>query len=299
MEAANATPEEFGLKVRSSPDTLIVTARNKMGSAEKVVVRVGLANSFIETAILKRDTKTLDENREAAVRLAERLSDGGFSGPRLTEVSGGYLIRKASVQIIMDFISEFKNHIGSILTDPGPVKRYIEDRKDGELAEWDILFTSKNKGKDILTWNLPDFEIRCTERTAGRKSDASTLRITNKQRVASRGIEKTGLADEMIAEAESEYRAYRKKEGMIGEATNYPDWIYRKKRKYPLLIIHLLKILPEHRGPEYNKPVAAWGISFPKTSMEEKLVEYVVNTTWMRENYRFDIDEEEMGGEDE
>ena len=32
MEASNATPEEFGLKVRSHPDTLIVTARNKMGT---------------------------------------------------------------------------------------------------------------------------------------------------------------------------------------------------------------------------------------------------------------------------
>ena len=30
MEASKATPEEFGLKVRSHPDTLIVTARNKM-----------------------------------------------------------------------------------------------------------------------------------------------------------------------------------------------------------------------------------------------------------------------------
>ena len=30
MEASNATPEEFGLRVRSHPDTLIVTARNKM-----------------------------------------------------------------------------------------------------------------------------------------------------------------------------------------------------------------------------------------------------------------------------
>lgn len=296
MEKADATPEEFGLKVRSSPDTLIVTARNKISSAEKVMVQVGLANSFIETATLKRDKKTLDDNREAAERLAERLSGAGISRSRITRVADGYLIRKASVQIIMDFISEFKNHIGSILTDPGPVKRYIEDRKDGELAEWDILFTSKKRGKDILTWNLPDFEIHCKEYTAGRKSDASTLRITNKQRVASRGIEKTGLTDEMIANAELEYRTEK---GISGEAANYPGWIYRKKRKYPLLIIHLLKIHPEDRGPEYNKPVTAWGISFPGTKMEEKRVEYAVNTTWVRENYRFDIDEEEMGGEDE
>lgn len=55
MEAVGATPEQFGLKVRSHPDTLIVTARNKMGSDEKLVVSIGLANKFAETAILKRD----------------------------------------------------------------------------------------------------------------------------------------------------------------------------------------------------------------------------------------------------
>ena len=46
MEAANATPEEFGLKVRSHPDTLIVTVRNKMGTGEHVVVSIGLAKTF-------------------------------------------------------------------------------------------------------------------------------------------------------------------------------------------------------------------------------------------------------------
>ena len=37
MEAANATPEDFGLKVRGHPDTLIVTARNKMGTGARIV----------------------------------------------------------------------------------------------------------------------------------------------------------------------------------------------------------------------------------------------------------------------
>src|SRR5262249_35101440 len=75
MEEANATPEQFGLKVRSHPDTLIVTARNKMGSGEQVVVRVGLANQFIETTALRRDGQ--DANRRAAVALAERLAEAG------------------------------------------------------------------------------------------------------------------------------------------------------------------------------------------------------------------------------
>ena len=67
METLNATPKDFGLKVRNHPDTLIVTARNKMGSGEILTVSVGLANHFIETAVLRRDFQSLEANRYAAV----------------------------------------------------------------------------------------------------------------------------------------------------------------------------------------------------------------------------------------
>ena len=73
MESVKAIPREFGLKVRSHPDTLVVTARNKMGSGQHHVVSVGLANRFIETAVLRRDTESLERNRRAAISLAESL----------------------------------------------------------------------------------------------------------------------------------------------------------------------------------------------------------------------------------
>ena len=53
MQQLNATPYDFGLKVRSHPDALIVTARNKMGSGTKHTVLIGLANRFVETTTSK------------------------------------------------------------------------------------------------------------------------------------------------------------------------------------------------------------------------------------------------------
>ena len=50
MEASNATPSEFGIKVRNHPDSLIVTARNKMGTGRPVVVNVSLSGRFVESA---------------------------------------------------------------------------------------------------------------------------------------------------------------------------------------------------------------------------------------------------------
>lgn len=298
MEAVGATPVEFGLKVRSHPDTLIVTARNKMGSGEPFVVNIGLANSFVETATLRRDHGSLETNREAAKRLATRLQRVGFPVSAAKAVAGGWLLHDAPVGPVMDFITEFDNHPGSMLTVPGPVRRYIEDRETDELARWDILFTSLSSAdEETLVDESLGIRINCQRRTAGVRSDVGTLRVTNRQRVASRGVEKTGLSLSEIAAAEERYREVSGAKN--GSKLNYPDHIYRTERQRPLLIMHLLKIDPEKPGVASDDPVVAWGISFPKTQIDEKKVEYVVNTTWMRENQRDEDPAEELAGDDD
>ena len=82
MEASNATPADFGLKVRSHPDTLIVTARNKMGTGAQVVVNLGLSGKLVETHILLRDTTSLELNRQAAKRFAESAGARGVLNPK-------------------------------------------------------------------------------------------------------------------------------------------------------------------------------------------------------------------------
>ena len=81
---------------------------------------------------------------------------------------------------------------------------------------------------------------------------------------------------------------------------NYPDRIYRARRKRPLLIVHLLKIDPVQDNDSSipaSEPIVAWSISFPKTGTEEQLTEYVVTRRWMDEFFG-EIDEEEMIGDE-
>lgn len=298
MEAAKATPEQFGLKVRSHPDTLIVTARNKMGSGERLVVSIGLANKFAETSILRRDVSALDTNRKLARNLVGDLGEAGFKVSRGNKVTGGYLISGVPVGPVRQFISAFQNHPGSLLTDPQPVARYIDARAEGELSKWDVLFTAIDR-RDArgLVDNSLGFEIVCQRRGAGKASDSSTLRVTNKQRVASRGVEKAGLTATQIEEVEQRYREAHPERS--DTRWNYPDRIYRDARARPLLIVHMLGIGEEDDDLSGQQPIVAWSISFPRTETDEEKVEYVVNTTWMRENFRDDLDEDEMDGDDD
>jgi hypothetical protein len=299
MEMANATPQDFGLKVRAHPDTLIVTARNKMGSGELITVAVGLGNHFVETTVLRRDEAALTANRECLRRLADRLELVGKPPTGARRVSGGWLLEAVPVAPISEFVSEFRNHRGSIFTDPDPLRRYIAQRAGGRLAIWDVLFASieHRRSDGVSDDDLVGVPIHCQRRTPGGRSDGTTLYVTSKQRVASRGVERTGLTAEQIADAERDYRDLLPQ----GEKKilNYPDRIYRAKRERPLLIVHLLEVGGEDQDLSEDAPIVAWGISFPKPDGEERRVVYVVNTTWLRENFREELDEEEMAGDEQ
>ena len=295
MQSVNATPREFGLRVRSHPDTLVVTARNKMGSGRRMRVLIGLANSFVETAILRRDPSSLETNRQAAISLAANLRGRGLAPEDGDPLNGGRLVRGASAAVVDGFLMAFRNHEGSVTTQTDPVRRYIRERQADELGRWDIYFPGVTPQRS-LPGSLEDsslgFRLICQRRAAGPRSDDVTLMVTSRQRVSSRGIERTGLTETEVRCAEEEYRR------RYPNRWNYPDWIYREVRTRPLLVVHMLAIGEAGHDLSADRPVVAWSISFPTTRREETRVEYVVNTTWYQEHYG-DEDDDETGDDDD
>ena len=301
MEAANATPKQFGLKVRNHPDTLIVTARNKMGSGQKLVVKVGLSNKFVETAVLKRDTQSLNKNREAAISLAQIMRLEGFAPEKGTIINGSYFVENVPVEPVIEFLSVFTNHPASFLTESDPILDYIQSGINAELARWEVLFAGiKKPSERSLRDESLGIELICQRRIAGKRSDTGKLYITDKQRVSSRGVERFGLSREEQESAEESYRN-NPTTPQTGSNVNYPDRIYRRIRKRPLLVIHLLAIGGKDADLSDKEPVVAWSISFPDTEREEHRVEYVVNATLFHERYGYEDEgeEDEAVGDDE
>lgn len=293
MAAANATPAEFGLKVRAHPDTLIVTARNKMGAGEQHVVEVGLGNHFIETWMLRRDDESLQANREAVRQLAKTMRDAGAKESR---EGNHWLVKNVTVSSIRSFLKAFRNHPDALLTSTEPVIRYIDDRAQTELAIWDVLVPNVGNKAYLQDHETFSFTVGCQERTIGNHSDERTILISDKQRVASRGMERIGVHPEAAARAEA---GFRERENISPNGkVNFPDRIYRVVRERPLLMIHLLDVISRDDGADnkrpFDKPIVAWSISFPATHIPEKRVQYMVTATWLKEHLRDEsIDEEQ------
>jgi len=289
MEAAGATPQQFGLRVRQSPNSLMITARNKEGDGETLLLSTDLERSFIETAWLRRAENDLVHNLGVAREFAEKLQAAGYETNEDTEIEtgSGLFFKSVPVGRVKEFLEGFRNEDNySPKTETAAVLQYIRARASQlggdveEMNEWDILFVGLNRADDnnITIDNFPYGALITQKRSIGKRSSPGAFVITEKQRVASRGSEKAGLKKTVIKQQQKMYAENRE------QVRSFPDYIYREKRDRPLLMIHHLDLRESGDGNQrvYGNPVVAWSISFGESVVEGKNAIYRVNRVFLR-----------------
>lgn len=280
MERAGARPVDFGLKVRAHPESLIVTARNKMRSGQKVKHSVSLAGKLIETTRLRTDA--IASNRRALSDLLASLTE--LKNPDQSKELGYLWSDMAVAPLVRGFIARFKNHDDvSMITQADPVNAYIKAREYDELARWDICLFSPSTGEKALE-SFGSYTPSTQSRASLWKQSPSGVEyiaVSGKAlRVGGRGQVKAGMSLDEIKIAEHSW----------SEPQDIPDWQYIQHRTRPLLMLHVLNVWDKEKDKDKKNPpsatsVVAWGIVFPKTGLSAIEVTYVVNTTWWAENY--------------
>jgi len=298
MELAKATPEQFGLAVRSHPESLIVTARNKMGTGREFPMKVGLAGKLVETTRIRTDSDQLDRNRQAGQALAAAIQASGLAPQN---PSRGTLFSGVSVDLIRDFLRAFRADASDPLTDPRLMSDYIDARADTELREWDILFASAQKA-DATSANLSGIDMRSFGRSVGEPDlRQGVLAISGtSRRVGSPGDERVGLTKEQIDAATNAFREERIRDGKPVPETLPPRIFCEVKGRRPLIILRFVEpVAPEELKAKSPDRVLAWSICFPPSEVQGGTVEYVVNTVRMREMFgEEEIEEEALGDTD-
>ena len=71
MAAVGGTPEDFGLRVKSHPDGLLVTAPAKMRHGK--TMQLSFSDTISETIVFHRDPEVIDSNFELVEQLVEQL----------------------------------------------------------------------------------------------------------------------------------------------------------------------------------------------------------------------------------
>jgi len=280
MERAKLTPRDFGLRVRSHPTALIVTARNKMRTGRVVPIQIALEGRLASTSIVFGGATSVKENSaalEAVCIECDKVSSANRDPL-------GWLWKSVPAAIVKSAVRSFSNHPECLLTYSDPLISYIElleDQAHGKFAI-DVLLRSV-ENKDAYH-PVGGRMVAPIERTVEMLSDEKV--IFNKRRVGSKGDERAGLTDTQIELVKKTYTG-----------VNIPDKKYRQvSGRNPLLLLYFAKVTEKDK-PETERVVPAYALSVPGDSTggtrPRNLVEYVVNTTWWEQNYGVNDDEPE------
>lgn len=271
MERQNQTPEEFGLKVRQAPGSLLITARNKMRTATSVSRPITVSGRMIETPRLKGDKTTLSQNEDLCRSFIKSLSAN--TSYEYDANTKSYIWHNIPKNIVIDLVRGFSTHPWNLNFQPIAIADYIySDNK--ALDYWDVAIPQGSE--NAIKFELFDEIIEI--KPEGRqlewdKSITNLIRVNGHHvRVGTGGCSKIGLKKEKIDELRASCKANNEKVN---------DRTYLIKDRNPIALIHVLKNTSESRKPEDPDILFALGLGFPKDGLDRQ-ANYMVNVNELK-----------------
>jgi len=298
LQLSKRPPKDYGLKIRTHPESLLITARNKMQNTGEIIefVNVCYSGKLIETTQISTDKNDIRANFEVFKKHMRALSRLYTCIPN----KNNYLFSNVPYEKIIEILSSFKNNMTIKTMDPEGFKNsiieYIFKGSDFELSEWDIAVKSISSNRNE---NIAGLKIGVTERRV-LEENGFYLLSGKKYRLGDSADEAIGLdldykkikelyqnekREELIKNGHTDKNEIEKKL----KNTVPPGWYIRKYRKKPLLIFYILDLYKDSvkKGELIEKNVIAYAISFPETQnnicSDERIAKYKVNKVFLRE----------------
>lgn len=268
MSRKHLTPEEFGLKVRSSEGGLLVTARNKMRKGEKMEIPISISGRMIETSRLIDEVDIINKNNALCTEFITKLMKE-YQGKYDSFVNSS-VWKKIPKEVVADFVEKYESHAWNLGFQGPALKKYIFNNN---LDSWTIGIPM-GSGKKSSS-GIPPIEAYMEERKITRNRNSKMLLVNDHHvRIGSGGCTKIGLSEDKINEIRDEI----KKKG-----SKVTDKSYLDEKRDPLLLIHRIKVRSDSDLQNLPRFIFGIGLGFPNTGKKEEKVKYVINITKQRE----------------
>ena len=265
MRNLEATPLDFGLKVRNDSDMrLTITARNKMRTAKSTTLRISLSQALLETSYLYNDTEKNTENLSAVLEL---IKSGNFRQDKKKLIA--YDIEQKKIS---ELLSTLKIPPANTGFDPRLISSFINSYKGGELSTWDVVVLSGD-GKPFQISD--DFTVSPKERKVKIVND-DRLIVLNQRRLGSPNDTSNGLNSEQLQKVD---QLIEKAERQT-KARNSKDYLAIDRK--PLFMIYFIE--PEHMDNVgemvdfQDTPLLGFAIGIPNlANTSTKYISYQLN----------------------
>lgn len=296
MHANHQPPSRFGMRVRSHPDALIVTALNKMRNAQEVEVEISYSACGAETPFLPKSVRAQEGNLAKVGQFLGEL-------PPANMIKNKFYWRNVEAGKIVSFLGslEISAMNMAFMTDitgrDRPIFSFIGGNDIEKLKYWDICLPQGESTivSSLALANQDGRAFQPRKRQFEKVPAGSDYLKLNKQRVGEIADETVDLSDADIKAAKEFWEEEVKRDTEKG--TTVPGSLYRHYRQRPLLTIHVIEpsdpkadAKPERlermmKAEDIEpKLLVAVGLSFPKFEDGEKAarVPYRLNKVALR-----------------
>ncbi len=296
MKRRGATPREFGLRVRTHPDTLLITARNKMASGMDVVGTrdISLMGRGVETATLPAGRRRHVENLELVDSLLGRLAELGVASER-SPFANALRWLNVPADVVAGFLDAFRVHPSNHDFQGDSIAEWLRgeiERGNGAVRSWTVAIPTPTNGALVPVAAVPALEIRAGERRIHLKKEPPAIQVSARSAaVGGRKDVRHGLSIEAARLVDAEK----------GDAAAAD---YRQALPGPLLLIYLLRGREGGRGTPLYKDgliLPALGLHFPGTPETAggggRPIRYRLNR--VAQQQLFEFDDEPMDDDDD
>lgn len=290
MERQHQTPEEFGLKVRQDPNSLLVTARNKMRTATLVSRPISLSRRLVETPRIKNKPATLKENEKICKDFIKSIDGIDGVTREWSETPRGIIWRNVPKNSVAELVRGFDSHPWHLNFQSQALSEYII--KDEKFDKWDfaVPFGDVHNVDYPLNTLFETISIKPQMRKIKEQRDMIMVSGTH-VKVGAGFSSRMGLT-------ETEIKQYKEEAILAGDKLTDGTYL-PETRKKPILMIHIIKAEPKlcDEGvascPDY---IFALALGFPGNK-KERMANYMVNMNELR-NW-IDTDEDEDDEDDD
>ncbi|PKM92508.1 MAG: endonuclease [Euryarchaeota archaeon HGW-Euryarchaeota-1] len=308
MSLLNKTPKEFGLKVRTHPGVLKITAVNKF--RYKKIMYLSYSGKLAQTYQFKIDKNNFQKNFNAVTDLISDLGKPVENTPNLFNPKQKFVWKgENNFNLLISFLSKYK--IGEEVIDVNKIADYIiAQTKKGNLVNWTVAIINNSTASPENQFSFPGIadKVGLVDRT--NISEEYNLYCVTKHNITDLRHELIDLSESEIKEAISKTKLDCEKE----DGKDVPELPSRerikgtRKSENGLLLIYPLNHNCQYfddpiikhkisRKPISDVPIIGVAISFPEIENDEK-IEYAVNKQFNEQEFGYpdeldqnDIDE--------
>lgn len=269
MASMKATPRDYGLRVRTHPDGLKITAVNKMRSGTEM--ELSFSNSIVQTVFFPRDSEVHTHNLNLLKKIITVLGKESvilFDSPVWKDVGS---------DTVLSLIDEYQFHPGSVRTDL--MQQYIREQNGrGELTSWTIALISRKNARNSIPVN--GYSIGLTVRNPD--PERTDLFVIKKGQLISPKHESIDLSEGEFKDALARMIADPDRKGDQEKIPALPSGPFirgARPAERGLLLIYLLD--PDNTG--ISVTVTGLAFSFPESEKAVRIRYKVNNIYWEQE----------------